>query len=103
MVRTGSRRVFPSRREVRSDYPTAREHFGTFVSAVVTPATCAKGHVIEARQYGHSRHSLPAWAALVGYEALPEPLKAQFDEIEEVRNSRIPGPGTRGHIAPSCP
>jgi hypothetical protein len=73
--------------EVRADYPTAREHFGTFVSPVVTPSTCARCHVIEARQYWRSRHSLPAWTALVGYAALPEPLKAQFEEIEEVRRA----------------
>lgn len=73
--------------EVAKDYATAKEHFGTYISATVTPATCAKCHEKEAHQYAQSRHSIPAWTALVGYAGLTPECKRQFDEIGEIRRA----------------
>ncbi len=73
--------------EVKPDYPTAKEHYGTYVSSVVTPATCATCHRREAQQFAYSRHGLPAWTAMVGYDALEPGFKAQFDRITEIRRA----------------
>jgi hypothetical protein len=77
--------------EVTKDYPTAKAHYGTYVSNVVTPRTCATCHPAEAKQFAFSRHGVPAWTALVGYAGLSKELQEQFDRISEIRHA--PGGG----------
>lgn len=75
--------------EVNENYPTAKAHYGFHISATVTPRTCGTCHPSEALQFALSRHGLPAWTALVGYDTLAPEMQKQFNRITEIR----PAPG----------
>jgi len=77
--------------EVTEKYPTAKEHFGAFITSQITPGICGSCHARETKQFALSRHSLPAWTALVGYKGLEPGFQAQFDQISEIRHA--PGGG----------
>ena len=77
--------------EVDKAHPTAKEHYGTYISRVVTPGKCNECHPNEVRQFAASRHSIPAWAAMVGYKALSPHFQEMLDRIPEIRHA--PGGG----------
>lgn len=70
--------------EVAADYPAAVAHEGTFVLDSPTPARCERCHGTEVAQFNQSRHSLPAYAAMVGKEALTPEQLAQYQKISEI-------------------
>ncbi|MBN1992214.1 MAG: nitrate reductase [Anaerolineae bacterium] len=67
--------------EVKSDYPGAKEHEDTYVLQLPTPAMCQKCHATEVAQFNQSRHSLPAYMAMVGADGLAEKYPDQFDHL----------------------
>jgi hydroxylamine dehydrogenase len=69
--------------EVAKDYPGAVEHEGTYVLGSPTPARCEQCHQNEVKQYYASRHSIPAYAAMVGLEGLTQDERAKYDAIPE--------------------
>jgi len=69
--------------EVKSDYPGAEEHEGTYVLASPTTAMCEKCHTTEVAQYYQSRHSLPAYVAFAGSKDLSSQLLAMYEKIPE--------------------
>ncbi len=69
--------------EVDAKYPGAVAHEGTFVLNAPTPAKCQSCHGAEVAQFSQSRHSLPAYAAMVGVDGLPPELVAQYKVIPE--------------------
>jgi hydroxylamine dehydrogenase len=69
--------------EVKSDYPGAVEHEGTYVLASPTTAMCEKCHTTEVAQYYQSRHSLPAYVAFAGSKDLSPQLLAMYEKIPE--------------------
>ena len=68
---------------VKADYPGAVEHEGTYVVNQPTTAMCAKCHQAEVAQFNQSRHSLPAYVAMVGSKGLSAELFAQYEAIPE--------------------
>ena len=69
--------------EVKADYPGAKEHEGTYVLAQPTTAMCEKCHTQEVAQFNQSRHSLPAYVAVVGSQDLSPDLLAKYQTIPE--------------------
>jgi hydroxylamine dehydrogenase len=69
--------------EVKSSYPGAVEHEGTYVLASPTSAMCKECHETEVTQFSQSRHGLPAYVAVVGSKDLNENLLAQYEAIPE--------------------
>jgi len=69
--------------EVRRGYPGAVEHEGTYVLGSPSTAMCERCHGQEVAQYNASRHSLPAYVAVVGIEPLTEAQRAQYQAIPE--------------------
>ncbi len=69
--------------EVRADYPGAVEHEGTYVLRTPTTAMCETCHTAEVRQFYQSRHSIPAYAAMVGLEGLTEDQLVRYNAIPE--------------------
>ncbi len=69
--------------EVDRTYPGAVEHEGTFVLGEPTPARCERCHRAEVAQYEQSRHSLPAYVAMVGVEGLSAEHQTQYQGIPE--------------------
>jgi len=69
--------------EVEADYPAAVEHEGTYVLRSPTTAMCEKCHQAEVAQFNQSRHSLPAYVAMVGTEPLSPEHLAMFEAIPE--------------------
>jgi hydroxylamine dehydrogenase len=69
--------------EVKSDYPGAVEHEGTYVLSSPTTAMCEKCHGQEVAQFEQSRHGIPAYVAVVGSEGLTPDLMAQFEAVPE--------------------
>jgi hydroxylamine dehydrogenase len=59
--------------EVPPDYSGAAEHEGTYVLDAPTPTRCQRCHGTEVAQFNQSRHSLPAYVAMVGKEGLTAP------------------------------
>ena len=68
---------------VKADYPGAVEHEGTYVVNQPTTAMCAECHQAEVAQFNQSRHSLPAYVAMVGSKGLSAELFAQYEAILE--------------------
>jgi hydroxylamine dehydrogenase len=99
--------------EVTADYPGAIEHQGTFVLNVPTTAKCQTCHQNEVAQFYASRHSLPAYVAMVGeddiagdprlmqmYEAIPE---VEFGPIQQrAALFDIEGPAITRFACESC-
>lgn len=69
--------------QVHEEYPAAVAHEGTFVLASPTTAMCEKCHQQEVAQYNASRHSLPAYVAVTGSEALPPEMLDAYAAIPE--------------------
>jgi hydroxylamine dehydrogenase len=69
--------------EVKSDYPGAEEHEGTYVLATPTTAMCEKCHTTEVAQYYQSRHSLPAYVAFAGSKDLSPQFLTMYEKIPE--------------------
>jgi len=97
--------------EVKSDYPGAVEHEGSFVLAAPTPSMCEKCHTNEVAQFYQSRHSLPAYVAYAGsvdlspenlakYEAIPEGSFAPNKERNAI--AELEGPEVRRFTCEGC-
>jgi len=71
--------------EVEEGYPGAVEHEGTFVLNSPTTAMCETCHTAEVRQFNQSRHSIPAYVAMVGLEGLTEEQLAAYRSIPEAQ------------------
>lgn len=69
--------------EVAADYAGAVEHEGTYVLASPTTAMCEDCHTAEVAQFNQSRHSLPAYVAMVGSEDLSPEMLARYEAIPE--------------------
>ncbi len=69
--------------EVKSDYPGAVEHQGTYVLASPTTARCENCHQSEVKEYYASRHALPAYVAFNGTAGMSEDLLAMYQAIPE--------------------
>lgn len=69
--------------EVAMDYPGATEHEGTYVLSSPTPAICEECHAVEVSQFGQSRHSSPAYAAMQGVTGFNEAQLAAYKNIPE--------------------
>lgn len=69
--------------EVRRGYPGAVEHEGAYVLGSPSTAMCQRCHGQEVAQYNASRHSLPAYVAVVGIEPLTEAQRAAYEAIPE--------------------
>jgi hydroxylamine dehydrogenase len=69
--------------EVAATYPGAAEHEGAYVLAQPTPARCQRCHAAEVAQYYQSRHSLPAYVAMVGTQPLSKEHLAMYQAIPE--------------------
>ena len=74
--------------EVKSDYPGAVAHQGTWVLAQPSTAMCARCHQNEVAQFAQSRHGLPAYVAYAGSKDLSPAQLAEYGSIPE------------GHFAP---
>ncbi|MBK8020862.1 MAG: nitrate reductase [Chloroflexi bacterium] len=70
--------------EVTSDYPGAIAHEGTFVVNSPSPAMCQDCHANEVAQFAQSRHSLPAYVAMVGIDSISPELLEIYQAIPEV-------------------
>ena len=69
--------------EVSSGYPGASEHEGSYILASPSTAMCERCHGQEVAQYNASRHSLPAYTAVVGIEPLTDAQRALYQAIPE--------------------
>jgi hypothetical protein len=69
--------------EVKSDYPGAVAHEGTFVLAEPSTAMCARCHQNEVAQFTQSRHGLPAYVAYAGSKDLSPAQLAEYSSIPE--------------------
>lgn len=69
--------------EVAANYPGAIEHEGTFVLNSPTTAKCQTCHQSEVAQFYQSRHSLPAYVAMVGEDELSPEHLAMYQSIPE--------------------
>jgi hydroxylamine dehydrogenase len=69
--------------EVAANTPGSVEHEGTYVLSAPTPARCQRCHGTEVAQFDQSRHSLPAYVAMVGQEGLSAEQLAQYKAIPE--------------------
>jgi len=97
--------------EVDSNYAGAVEHEGTYVLASPTTAMCETCHQKEVREFYASRHSIPAYVAMVGLEGISEDMLARYEAIpeaavkpNEMRNSlhAIEGPAVTRFACESC-
>lgn len=70
--------------EVAADYPGAVAHEGTFVLNSPTAAMCQTCHANEVAQFNQSRHSLPAYVAMVGVDAVSPEMQVLYEAIPEV-------------------
>ncbi|MEW5960909.1 MAG: multiheme c-type cytochrome [Chloroflexota bacterium] len=97
--------------EVAADYPNAVEHEGTYVLGSPTTAMCEKCHGAEVAQFNQSRHSLPAYVAMVGSKDLSPDMLAMYQAIPEgsfapdkMRNAlfALEGPDVTRFACESC-
>ncbi len=70
--------------EVEDDYPGSVEHEGTYVLSSPTPAMCERCHSTEVAQYNASRHSLPAYVAMIGVQGLEDQYPDLVDEYRAI-------------------
>jgi hydroxylamine dehydrogenase len=70
--------------EVKASYAEAIEHEGTYILKQPTTAMCQNCHAAEVAQYYQSRHSLPAYVAVAGTEALSSDMLAMYQSIPEI-------------------
>ena len=71
--------------EVDEGYPGSVPHEGTHVLRSPTTAMCETCHTSEVRQFYQSRHSIPAYVAMVGLEGLTEDQLAAYNAIPEAQ------------------
>jgi hydroxylamine dehydrogenase len=97
--------------EVAAEYPGAVEHERSFVLAEPTPAMCQRCHEVEVAQFNQSRHSLPAYVAYAGAQALDSTLLGKYESIPEgsfnpdqMRNAlfALEGPAITRFACESC-
>ena len=69
--------------EVSSGYAGAVEHEGSIILGSPSTAMCQRCHGPEVAQYNASRHSLPAYVAVVGIEPLTETQRAAYQAVPE--------------------
>jgi hypothetical protein len=69
--------------EVSRGYAGAAEHEGAVILASPSTAMCQRCHGQEVAQYNASRHSLPAYVAVVGIEPLTEAQRTAYQAIPE--------------------
>ena len=69
--------------EVSRGYAGAVEHEGSTILGSPSAAICQRCHGLEVAQYNASRHSLPAFVAVVGIEPLTEAQRAAYQAIPE--------------------
>ena len=69
--------------EVAADYPGAIAHEGTYVLNTPTTAMCQTCHQAEVAQFYQSRHSLPAYVAMVGEDEISPEMVALYESIPE--------------------
>ncbi|UCE98006.1 MAG: hypothetical protein JSV74_01375, partial [Dehalococcoidia bacterium] len=69
--------------EVDPSYPGAEEHSRFFRIIQPTPAICQECHELEVEQFYQSRHSLPAYVAMVGTQNLTPEHLAMYESIPE--------------------
>lgn len=84
--------------KVPEDYAGAIQHPDQdfFVLSRSSPARCARCHENQVDQYNLSRHSLPAYVAYAGTEALSEEHLAQYNAIPE--GGTLPGGRARNAL-----
>ncbi len=96
---------------VDKDYPGAIAHQDTFVLNSPTPKKCETCHAVEVKEFGQSRHSIPAYAAMVGLEGLTSDQLAAYNAIpeasvkpNETRNAlyRLEGPAVTRFACEGC-
>lgn len=77
--------------EVPEDYPGATQHpdQNFYVLARSSPARCETCHRAQVNQFNLSRHSLPAYVAYAGTDALSEDHLAMYEQIPE--GGALPG------------
>lgn len=68
---------------VAANTPGAEEHEGTTILASPTPAKCQTCHQQEVAQFYQSRHSLPAYVAVVGSKGLAPAMMTMYQAIPE--------------------
>jgi len=68
---------------VASGYAGASEHEGAYILGSPSTAMCQVCHEQEVAQYNASRHSLPAYTAVVGVEPLTDAQLAAYQAIPE--------------------
>ena len=69
--------------EVEEDYPGGVEHEGTTVLPSPSTAMCEDCHQQQVAQFNQSRHSLPAYVAVVGTGDLSQEQLAMYEAIPE--------------------
>jgi len=69
--------------EVESTHPEAEPHQGIYRISRPTPLMCQSCHQIEVEQFYQSRHSLPAYVAMVGTQTLSPEHLAMYESIPE--------------------
>jgi len=69
--------------EVEADHPEAEAHQGFFRIIRPTPLMCQSCHETEVAQFYQSRHSLPAYAAMVGTQDFTPEHLAMYESIPE--------------------
>ncbi len=69
--------------EVLQAYPGASEHEGAYILSSPSTARCQVCHDQEVAEYNASRHSLPAYTAVVGIEPLTDAQRASYEAIPE--------------------
>ena len=68
---------------VEADHPEAEAHQGFFRIIRPTPLMCQSCHETEVAQFYQSRHSLPAYAAMVGTQDFTPEHLAMYESIPE--------------------
>jgi hypothetical protein len=69
--------------EVDKNYPGATAHEGTYILASPTPSRCGQCHTQEVAQFAQSRHSAPAYAAILGVTEFSPAQLAAYQSIPE--------------------
>lgn len=69
--------------EVEAEYPGSVEHEGTYVLASPSTAMCEDCHQQEVAQFYQSRHSLPAYVAVVGTADLSQQQLEMYEAVPE--------------------
>jgi hydroxylamine dehydrogenase len=77
---------------VDANYPGETAHEGAYIIAAPTPARCQRCHGTEVAQFNQSRHSLPAYVAMVGKDALNPDQTKLYQAIPEAGQGPVAMP-----------